>query len=299
MYYRRKILLALFEVFDKSLTAKKLQKLLFLFTRTQESKAYDFIPYYYGCFSFQANQDVQTLSKYGHLDIEESSEGRFIKLRPNETLYLNQLNMFEQQALWDLKKQFNDITQNELIAYTYRKYPYYAIKSRIAKTLLSAEEIEKVQQQKRTFNESCLFSIGYEGISLEKYINKLIINDVHLLCDVRKNAYSQKYGFSKSQLIKACEGVGIKYIHISDLGIESDKRRQLNSQKDYDILFTDYENSILINNNDALLHLKQLLETESRVAITCFEKDPSQCHRTRIAKKLMSFKKIKYSFKNI
>ena len=46
-------------------------------------------------------------------------------------------------------------------------------------------------------------TIGYEGLSLEQYIVTLLINDVRVLCDVRKNAYSQKFGFSKNQLAKA------------------------------------------------------------------------------------------------
>ncbi len=66
-----------------------------------------------------------------------------------------------------------------------------------------------------------------------------------MLCDVRKNAYSQKYGFSKSQLQKACEGVGISYIHMPELGINSDKRQHLISQSDYDLLFEDYEKNTL------------------------------------------------------
>lgn len=34
-----------------------------------------------------------------------------------------------------------------------------------------------------------------------------------------KNPISMKYGFSKSQLQNACEGVGISYNHFPDLGI--------------------------------------------------------------------------------
>jgi uncharacterized protein (DUF488 family) len=54
-----------------------------------------------------------------------------------------------------------------------------------------------------------------------------------------------KYGFSKSQLEKACDGVGVKYIHIPELGIDSDKRQVLNTQTDYDNLFMSYRNDIL------------------------------------------------------
>ncbi|HBN05224.1 MAG TPA: hypothetical protein DD434_05475, partial [Bacteroidales bacterium] len=66
MYYRRKILLALLSLFGGKLTAKQLQKYLFLFTRLQDTKSFDFVPYHYGCFSFQANQDIATLTTYGY-----------------------------------------------------------------------------------------------------------------------------------------------------------------------------------------------------------------------------------------
>lgn len=296
LYYRRKILLALLEVFGGQLTAKSLQKYLFLFTRSQSVKAFDFIPYRYGCFSFQANQDLSTMAKYGYLEVKEEANGRFIELKQAGN-YLTMLDMFDRQALLDVKAEFGAKTQTELIRYTYQKFPYYATKSAIAQELLSEEELLKVNQQKRIIAESGLFSIGYEGITLETYINKLIINDVHILCDVRKNAYSQKYGFSKSQLQKACDGVGIQYMHIPELGIESEQRQDLRSQKDYDLLFEKYEQTTLKNNWEALLKVRKLIETENRVALTCFEKDPAQCHRSRIIKHLLLLPDANYPFK--
>lgn len=296
LYYRRKILLALLELFDGQLTAKSLQKYLFLFTRKQDNKAFDFIPYRYGCFSFQANQDLLTMQKYGYLEITEQSNGRFIKLTEQGN-YLSLLNMFDRQALTKVKETFGEYSQNDLIRFTYQKYPYYAINSSIAHQLLTPGEQETVEKQKREYKEYQLFSIGYEGLSLETYINKLILNDVHVLCDVRKNAYSQKYGFSKSQLQKACEGVSIKYIHIPELGIESEKRRNLCSQKDYDVLFDDFEKRTLINNYPALLKIRKLIDDEKRVALTCFENNPYQCHRTRVAKALMQLPDVNYTFK--
>ena len=66
MYYRRKIILSLIQIFDGELEKIQLQKLLFLFTRFQkDKKTYDFVPYKFGCYSFQANADLSTLKKYG------------------------------------------------------------------------------------------------------------------------------------------------------------------------------------------------------------------------------------------
>ena len=137
--------------------------------------------------------------------------------------------MFDKQFVLEIKEQFANLSQTDLVKYTYVHYPYYAIKSTIAKRILSEEEMQKVRRQIRTSTETILFTIGYEGVSLETYINKLIVADIKILCDVRKNAFSQKYGFSKSQLKTACEGVGIHYVHIPDLGIVSDKRQTLGS----------------------------------------------------------------------
>lgn len=298
LYYRRKIVLALLEVFDGQLTAKSLQKYLFLFTRLQPVKAYDFVPYRYGCFSFQANQDLLTMAKYGYLEIAEQKNGRFIQLKENGK-YLEMLNKADRQALLDVKTKFGSMTQTDLIHYTYQKYPFFAINSSIASELLSEDELSQVEKQKRTLTESCLFTIGYEGITLEAYINKLIINDVRVLCDVRKNAFSQKYGFSKNQLKTACAGVGIQYVHVPELGIESAQRQELNSQADYDRLFENYEKTTLENNRDALLKVRGLIESNNRVALTCFEKEPCQCHRSRVAKALMQFPDINYSFKSL
>lgn len=293
MYYRRKIQLALLSQFGGELTAKQFQKLLFLFTRKQYLKSYDFVPFHYGCYSFQASQDIHALATMGHVNITDSPEGHRIFLVDKED-YSTALTLFDQKALLDTYKDFSGMSQDELIRYTYVHFPFYAIKSDIAEGLLSDEEFNKVKKQERHYSESMLFTIGYEGVSLESYINRLILNDVHTLCDVRKNAFSQKYGFSKSQLKMACEGTGIKYIHIPELGIESDKRQTLKTQEDYDALFDEYEQTTLISNYKYILAIRDIINKDKRVALTCFEADPKQCHRSRVAKALMQLDNIDY-----
>ena len=297
LYYLRKILLALMQCFNGQLTAIELQKYLFLFTRNQETKVYDFVPYQYGCFSFQANQDIATLEKYGYITKDDNKRIMLVKTED----YMMMLDMFDQQYLQQLKNDFGDYSQTDIIRYTYQHYPYYATKSVIANSILAdyPEYLEKIENQKRHFADPQLFTIGYEGISLETYINKLIINDIRVLCDVRKNAYSQKYGFSKAQLATACKGVGILYVHVPQLGIDSDKRQDLRSQRDYDLLFDEYERTTLKDNHEALLYVRSLIDTQKRVALTCFEKDPRQCHRSRVAKALMGFEDKNYTLKTL
>lgn len=298
LYNRRKILLALIEAIGKELTAIQIQKYLFLYTREQQYKSYDFIPYYYGCFSFQANQDISSLTKSGYLEMLDQDSSTIIKLVKKEN-YRSMLDMFEQQILRKIIKDYGNMSQTDLIRYTYTHYPYYATKSTIAKDILTTEEFAKIEKQKRKFEDPVLFTIGYEGISLETYINKLIINDIHVLCDVRKNAYSQKYGFSKSQLEKACKGVGIQYIHIPQLGIDSEQRQDLKSQKDYNNLFDLYEKTTLKENQQYLHYVREIIDANKRVALTCFEARPEQCHRSRVAKHLMLLPNVNYEQKHL
>ena len=298
MYYRRKIILNLLDRFDGDMTAKRFQKLLFLMTRSQENKSFDFLPYRYGCYSFQASQDLHTMANQGLIQIIDKPEGSEILLNymPNEA---SGLTLMDSAIIDTLRVQYGSLSQDELIKYTYTKYPFYAIRSVMAKDLLSPEEFSMVHAQERHYNEPALFTIGYEGISLEKYINKLLINDVHVLCEVRKNAYSQKYGFTKGTLKMACEGVGIKYVHVPQLGIESEERQDIKTQDDYDRLFERYEATTLKNNWEYVLQVREIIRENGRVALTCFEANPKQCHRSRVAKALMALQDQDYRLTHI
>ncbi|MGB0931575.1 MAG: DUF488 family protein, partial [Chitinophagales bacterium] len=143
-----------------------------------------------------------------------------------------------------------------------------------------------------------LFTIGYEGISLEIYINRLIKNNIKILCDVRKNAFSMKRGFSKKELIIACNEVGIEYRHFPELGIESQKRKKLDNQNDYEELFREYEETVL-EDFDNLVDLIYLLRVKKRIALTCFEAESHMCHRGRIGKNIESYSNGLYSPKHI
>lgn len=136
-------------------------------------------------------------------------------------------------------------------------------------------------------------------MSLEKYLNLLITSDVKVLVDVRKNAFSMKYGFSKATLQKAVEGVGLKYIHVPQLGIESENRQFLHTQDDYDRLFDVYENTTLKENWQYILQVRKVMDENRRICLTCFERNPRQCHRTKVANALMSLSDVYYKYEPI
>jgi hypothetical protein len=279
MYYRRKILLGLLQVFGGSITKTDLQKYLFLLNQEMEIPVYEFIPNESGCYSFQANQDLLTLTKY-----EIVKESDILWNLADKTSYLNQLKTEDRILIEKFYTRFHEIKGDALIKYIFENYPYYAIHSATAERLLSDKKYKTVSDRRPKGTKQILFTIGYEGKSVEYYTNQLIEADVKVLCDVRRNPLSMKYGFSKSQLKAVVESAGIKYNHFPELGIASDKRQELKTKNDYDRLFSDYEKNILKTEEPALEKLYKLLLSEKRIALTCFEADYNSCHRSRTAK---------------
>lgn len=277
----------------------QIQKLMFLLTDNQDKRVYDFMPYKYGCYSMQLSQDLRNLTEEGYLLCEDYETTHRYKISRNDLKLVQYVKDQDKKEIAHIIKRFSNLSIKNLIKYTYQNYPFFAIHSKMAKNILSKEEYSHVLKQRPYKTELALMTIGYEGLSLERYIVNLLINDVRVLCDVRKNAYSHKFGFSKTQLAKACEGAGIRYEHIPNLGIVSEKRKDLINQSDYDALFDEYESTTLLGARNELNHIYTLLQNEKRVALTCFEHDPLQCHRSRIAKKLMSIPQCNYNLINL
>ena len=65
---------------------------------------------------------------------------------------------------------------------------------------------------------NCIFTLGYEGFYLQKFIEQLQDAGVQTVVDVRANPLSRKPGFSKRAFAAALNEAGITYVHTSALG---------------------------------------------------------------------------------
>lgn len=294
MFYRRKIILALIQLLGGELEKIRIQKLLFLYSQKKKNPEYEFIPYKFGCYSFSAKADLNTMVKNGSL---LENENYFIKNNPDD--FVKTLKVEDKKILSEVVQLYGNMNSNSLIKHTYINFPYYAINSTIADKVLDEKQLEKVISSKKEVNETILFTIGYEGVSLEKYLNKLVSNDVKLLVDVRKNSLSMKFGFSKSLLKKYCESLGIEYIHIPEVGINSDQRQELNTQQDYDALFEVYKKTTLKETDSYQTKIIELLTKYKRIALTCFEANICQCHRKPLAEAIAKNPIFEYEVKHI
>ena len=262
IYKRQRFLLDYIRQLDGGASATDIQKLVFLYCQTCCAPYYEFIPYKYGPYSFQLAADIDVLWRDHFIEYNDPT--------------------YKAEGEYQIDSFFSPVVErgDRLIKKVYKKYPYYAINSEILGRLLSKQEIRKIIEEKQRLKKSMqlLFTIGYEGKSLESFVNMLIQNDVRLLCDVRKNPISRKFGFSKAKLQHVLENVGVSYVHIPEVGVDSEKRTSLCSLDDYDILFEDYKSN-LQNITQYLDYIASLLKEHHRIALMCYEEDPRICHR--------------------
>jgi uncharacterized protein (DUF488 family) len=108
-----------------------------------------------------------------------------------------------------------------------------------------------------------------------------------------------KYGFSKTLLRRYSESIGIQYLHIPEVGIESYKRQKLFTKEDYINLFKQYCNSTLLNTKEIQKKLLTILYLSDRIALTCFEADESMCHRKYLAESIYRLKTFSFELKHI
>ena len=256
------------------------QKLLFLYCQEYDGDGpYQFVPYQYGAFSFNSYADCRKLIDRGFL-LEDSDSGwRLTTLGKSAAAYR------QDDRVATFAQRNRRLRGNALIRQTYERFPYYAIRSEVAGSVLAGNlsALRRIEQARPSRRLTTLLTIGYQGRSLETYLNLLIGAGATVLCDVRRNAISRVYGFSKSTLSTACKGVGIRYEHIPGLGISSDRRRGLKTSADYLQLLNEYESVDLSQRHEELADIKGWIRSGETVALTCFEQEPEHCHRGRLA----------------
>lgn len=289
MFYRRKIILALIELLGGEVEKLRFQKLLFLYAMKKPQPEYDFIPYKFGCYSYSAKADMNAMVRKGLLS---ETENQYTKQDDNR--YLQTIKPNDQKLLSEVVSDYGKMSRSALIKHTYLNFPFYAIRSRIAQDVLPGKLYECVEEARPKDEQIALFTIGYEGISLEKYLQKLMLSNLKLLIDVRRNPLSMKFGFSKTLLKRYCNSLGIDYVHIPEVGIASEKRQQLETQEDYDELFLAYQETTLKETREAQSAILTLLQKHKRVALTCFEAEPCQCHRTHLASAISTLPDFDY-----
>jgi uncharacterized protein (DUF488 family) len=295
MYYRRKIFLALIEVFGGSLQSTDCEKLLFNFCQQTGKNHYDFFPYKYGPFSFLSYYDKRRMIDLGLLKSAEEFQLNTTLRRGSGQAhsYLNVLTPADKTALLKFKSTMGDLHGDKLVKKIYRDFPHFTSRSKNARRHFTPDEIKQLQFAWNTDTKPAVFSIGYEGLTIDSFLNKLIANNITVVVDVRNNPQSMKYGFSKKSFKQYIESAGMKYIHIPELGIPSAMRKGLGESVSHKALFKAYESKLLPNHETEIKQLIDLTNQNERIALVCFESDHNFCHRHTLIEHLQKNKAFK------
>ncbi|MCB2213982.1 DUF488 domain-containing protein [bacterium] len=274
LYNRQKFLMTFLDIFGGGLSRTNCQKLVFLFSEYNNKGYYDFFPYKFGPFSHVLYDDKRALIKKKILDDVES----FVLLE-DQINKVKDFNIEDRMLITQFKDEVEGVRGKSLIEKTYDEFPYFAKNSE----LLSHGDSIQIGNDE---NNPRLYSIGYEGISIDKYLNTLIYNEIEILFDVRNNPISRKYGFSKNKLKQYTNAVNIEYYHIPELGIPSKYRKDENVNNDINELFDFYKKKILKSSMNKVDLIKEKLLRNKSIALTCFEADYRLCHRQYICRSI-------------
>src|SRR5579859_4738433 len=78
-----------------------------------------------------------------------------------------------------------------------------------------------------------LYTIGYQGRTLDDLIDLLMSNGVQVVVDVRHTPWSHKLGFTKKSLAAELAAHGIDYVHLRQFGSDPAIRRRLKEPGDW------------------------------------------------------------------
>ena len=238
----------------------------------QASAFYDFVPYRYGPYSFLAARELGGLEADGLLE----RGGIGIPLGRVEAVEAEtrSLRLPLREAVSEVLERHEGLSRRQLIDHVYGTYPWFASRSEL-----------RPPAESRAAPSAVVYTVGYEGRSIDAFLDHLLRSGIRRLVDVRKNAYSRKYGFTGTALSRLCGRVGVGYIHIPDLGVPREHRLDLSTPGALKELFSYYDSTVLPAQSVALDRVARMI-SDGPSALLCFEADPDHCHRGRVAARL-------------
>jgi len=236
---------------------------------------YDFLPYKFGPFSFTLYHERTALERDGYLTSTEDG----VAIQPSNRALVaekvGELSLTEHEAIWSVIARYGKMGYHQLLEDVYKRYPWYASRSEL-------EEIRPSAPPRPVTARLAIYTIGYQNKSIESLLRALLQRGIGAIHDVRANAASRRYGFAKKSLSETAAKLGLRYRHFPELGIPSEFRSHLEGADSLQELLDQYESGMLPRRMADVERLIGLTEKE-RAVLVCFEGDPRECHRGRLA----------------
>ena len=126
-------------------------------------------------------------------------------------------------------------------------------------------------------------TIGYEGATVQTFLDALRAAGVELVVDVRAVAGSRRPGFAKTRLAENLHEAGIEYLHLRGLGTPADGRAAARAGRHAE-MHAIFREQLMTDAAQADLDvLAGIVRTGRRACLLCLEADPTHCHRSLVA----------------
>lgn len=271
MLTRQKTILCLLTAAKRPVSRIELTKWAFVVRQETRSRGgssfYDFLPYKQGPFSFCLYREIEGLIRQGYVTAHDETHWRSTSLADVAVTSLPS-PIKKDAAL--VVERFADQQVSTVVDYVDDRYPRFTVNS------------ERRKLARRKIAPASVYTAGYEQLSVDAFLDRLIDNGIQRIVDVRNNPVARRYGFHKGTLSRLAERVQIEYVHLPELGIESGLRRDLKTSDDYEALFREYEQGTIAREGGSVSLVAGLVNEKASVLV-CMEANPRFCHRTRLA----------------
>ncbi len=130
-------------------------------------------------------------------------------------------------------------------------------------------------------SSATIFTIGYEGLSIDAFMILLSKHDIDTVVDIRQLPLSRKPGFSKTALAQALAAHGHNYMHVVNLGCPKKVRDQYRADGNW-TRYTEGFLNHLVTQGPAIAEVAAMASAKKCVLL-CYEADFNFCHRSMVA----------------
>jgi uncharacterized protein (DUF488 family) len=127
------------------------------------------------------------------------------------------------------------------------------------------------------------YTLGYQGLDVYTYVRTLRDAGVGVVVDVRETPWSYKRSFCKSALSLELSKAGIEYVHVRSAGNPKENRRTAPTREECLKRYRKH----LSSNPEAVTDLMEVIKLAAKrkksTCLTCYEKEPQECHRSILA----------------
>lgn len=279
MLKRQKIILAMLAEAGGRLRRLQLVTLAFLLSREPgfagASTFYDFVPYQSGPFSFALYHELNALAGRGLLSLDQERLALRSPTKDEPCGWADALPVDDRTLASSVVRRFGRMPTGDLLRHVYEAHRWFAVKTERPDWL-------RGRGPKAPVAALAVYTVGYEGRSVDAFFDHLLRRGIRAIADVRANPVSRKYGLARSSMSRIAKDLGIEYEHLPALGIPPAARKGLDQTVSREQVFESYVRDVLGRRREEIGHLAGLV-AKRPTALVCVEADPAMCHRSRLA----------------